>query len=110
MFTANNVEVVTKLRTEHLSVEDKARHKEAGANRLTSFQSLLGMVETEEKPVDDDAGSQPGSPIRNARNRKNITAEQYFDESVNLPGDIGAAREVEKHREPLKRVCSSFVV
>ena len=46
MYTASNVEFVTKSRVEHLSEADKKRHK----NSQSPLQSLLGTL-TEEKIV-----------------------------------------------------------
>lgn len=46
VFSATNVELVTKTRTEHLSETDKARHREA----RSPLESLLGTVQ-----VEDDA-------------------------------------------------------
>ncbi|CAG2119982.1 unnamed protein product, partial [Medioppia subpectinata] len=78
VFCAQNVEVVTKTRTEHLSAEDKERHNSAAANRLAPLQSLLGMTEIEDKaptppPLDSDAGI---DQTVDQRNRFNITAVQ----------------------------------
>lgn len=45
VFSANNVELVTKTRTEHLTEADKLRHRTA----RSPLQSLLGIIEVEEK-------------------------------------------------------------
>lgn len=45
VFSANNVELVTKTRTEHLTEADKLRHRSA----RSPLQSLLGIIEVEEK-------------------------------------------------------------
>ena len=107
VFTANNVEIVTKIRAEHLSEEDKQRYKEKGASLLTPFQSLLGMVETEEKTggsgVVSESNSVNSSPTRNPQNRRDITAEQYFDARYDLKGaDIGVTREVTTRTQRFK--------
>lgn len=105
VFTANNVEVVTKMRTEHLSVEDKERYKAATASRLGPLQSILGMVETEENNVnvEQSTSSRPASPAPNSRNPKKITAEEYFDETVDLGGrDIGCPRDVTTKTQKFK--------
>lgn len=44
VFSATNVELVTKTRTEHLSEVDKARHRAA----RSPLQSFLGTVQVEE--------------------------------------------------------------
>lgn len=41
---ASNVDLITKTRTEHLSEEDKARHKEVCGFRASRFR-LAGSVE-----------------------------------------------------------------
>ena len=50
VFTATNVELVTKTRTEHLTERDKEECKTNGANNLSlaPLQSFLGIAETEE--------------------------------------------------------------
>ncbi|KAI1293822.1 Ankyrin repeat domain-containing protein 13D [Halotydeus destructor] len=106
VFTANNVEVVTKLRTEHLSAEDKARHKEASASRLSAFQSLIGMVETEEKLIDEEVTTEAAAAVASVKNEFNvskISVEQYFDPSYDLRGrDIGKGREVTTRTQRFK--------
>jgi hypothetical protein len=95
VFGANNVEVVTKIRTEHLSEEDKERHKAATASRLAPLQSLLGMIEIEENtPIVENNGGTASSPA-NERNQHNISAVEYFDDNFDLTGkDIGRPREM----------------
>jgi len=95
VFCAHNVEVVTKTRTEHLSDEDKERHKSATANRLAPLQSLLGMIEIEEKAPNIQIESSEISIGPNERNPYEITASQYFDINYDLKGrDIGCPKEV----------------
>ncbi|XP_054155484.1 ankyrin repeat domain-containing protein 13D-like [Oppia nitens] len=106
VFCAHNVEVVTKTRTEHLSAEDKERHNSATASRLAPLQSILGMIEIEEKaptptevepngPLADGATNAAAVAATNQRNPFNITAVQYFDAKYDLKGrDIGRQKEM----------------
>lgn len=89
VFSANNVELVTKTRTEHLTEADKARHKTS----RSPLQSLLGIVETEEKAAAVVAMN--GGTKEWRGNPCHITPEEYFDLNVDLMGrDIGRPREV----------------
>ncbi|XP_076755837.1 ankyrin repeat domain-containing protein 13D isoform X1 [Xylocopa sonorina] len=88
VFSACNVELITKTRLEHLSEPDKAR---ARAPR-TPLQSFLGMAEQQQENSNSAATSEEYSNIGNP---SNITAEEYFDPDVDLNGrDIGRPKEV----------------
>ncbi|EGI65149.1 Ankyrin repeat domain-containing protein 13B [Acromyrmex echinatior] len=81
VFSASNVELITKTRLEHLSEADKAR---ARAPR-TPLQSFLGIAEQQQESCSTVATS----------NSSNITAEEYFDPAIDLNGrDIGRPKEV----------------
>ena len=95
VFCAHNVEVVTKTRTDHLSEEDKERHKLAAASRLAPLQSLLGMIEIEENAPTPPNESTDTACDGNQCNPFNITAVQYFNANHDLKGkDIGRPREM----------------
>uniref|UniRef100_A0A8D2LWQ1 Ankyrin repeat domain 13A n=1 Tax=Varanus komodoensis TaxID=61221 RepID=A0A8D2LWQ1_VARKO len=86
VYTANNVHVVTKIRTEHLTEEEKRRYK-ADRNPLESF---LGTIEHE-------YGAQQDLTTEHAttNNPTAITPEEYFDPSFDLKDrDIGRPKEV----------------
>nr|CAG4643997.1 EOG090X0784 [Lepidurus arcticus] len=89
VFTANNVELVTKTRTEHLSGDLKTQ-THFGAK--FPIHSLLGMAASEEQPAgetvsEDEFFQNPGNPC-------NITPEEYFDESEDLGlRDVGRPKE-----------------
>ncbi|XP_032009505.1 ankyrin repeat domain-containing protein 13D isoform X1 [Hylobates moloch] len=75
VYSATNVELVTRTRTEHLSDQDKSRSK-AGK---TPFQSFLGMAQQH--------SSHTGAPVQQAASPTNPTAispEEYFDPSFSL--------------------------
>lgn len=111
VFYASPIEVVTKIRTEHLSPEDKARHK-ASTSRLTPF---LPSIFTSESTGDDDTEHVVGNDADDASNRNpfNITPKEYFDPSVNLkpPRVIGLPREISTRIQRFKAtlwLCESF--
>ncbi|XP_063904695.1 ankyrin repeat domain-containing protein 13D isoform X2 [Zophobas morio] len=86
VFSASNVELVTKTRTEHLTETDKARSK----NSKTPLQNFLGIAEVEE----NQASTAHQKEYINLSNPSNITPEEYFDSTVNLEGrDIGRPKE-----------------
>ncbi|XP_003486587.1 ankyrin repeat domain-containing protein 13D isoform X4 [Bombus pyrosoma] len=88
VFSACNVELITKTRLEHLSDPDKAR---ARAPR-TPLQSFLGMAEQQQENSNSATTSEE---YNNVGNPSNITAEEYFDPDVDLNGrDIGRPKEV----------------
>lgn len=88
VFSASNVELITKTRMEHLSEGDKAR---ARAPR-TPIQSFLGIAEQQQQ---ENCGAAASEEYTNVGNPSNITAEEYFDPHVNLNGrDIGRPKEV----------------
>ncbi|OXB62173.1 hypothetical protein ASZ78_015355 [Callipepla squamata] len=87
VYMANNVNVVTKIRTEHLTEEEKKRYK-ADRNPLESF---LGTVEHE-------YGAQSAvktTEYATSNNPTAITPEEYFNPEFDLKGrDIGRPKEV----------------
>ncbi|KYN41770.1 Ankyrin repeat domain-containing protein 13B [Trachymyrmex septentrionalis] len=88
VFSASNVELITKTRLEHLSEADKAR---ARAPR-TPLQSFLGIAEQQQESCSTVATSKEFNSVGNS---SNITAEEYFDPAVDLNGrDIGRPKEV----------------
>lgn len=88
VFSASNVELITKTRLEHLSEADKAR---ARAPR-TPLQSFLGITEQQQEGCSAITTSEE---FDNIGNPSNITAEEYFDPDVDLNGrDIGRPKEV----------------
>ncbi|XP_003468333.2 ankyrin repeat domain-containing protein 13D isoform X8 [Cavia porcellus] len=75
VYSATNVELVTRTRTEHLSDQDKSRSK-AGK---TPFQSFLGMAQQH--------SSHSGAPVQQTASPTNPTAispDEYFDPSFSL--------------------------
>lgn len=88
VFSASNVELVTKTRVEHLTEADK---KNSVASK-SPIQSFLSIAETEEK---QNSPTSEGSETFSANNPCNISASEYFDESFDLQGrDIGRPKEV----------------
>ncbi|XP_043825439.1 ankyrin repeat domain-containing protein 13D [Dromiciops gliroides] len=75
VYSANNVELVTRTRTEHLSDQDKARTK----GGKTPFHSFLGMAQQH--------SSHNGAPVLQSASPTNPTAispEEYFDPNFSL--------------------------
>ncbi|CAL8356948.1 unnamed protein product [Merluccius merluccius] len=86
VYSATNVELVTRTRTEHLSDQDKSRSK----GSKTPLQSFLGIAEQHTAHNGGNV-SQCASP----HNPTDITAEEYFDPEFNLNGrDIGRPVEL----------------
>ncbi|KAJ8262510.1 hypothetical protein GJAV_G00167260 [Gymnothorax javanicus] len=86
VYSASNVELVTRSRTEHLSDQDKSRSK----GSKTPLQSFLGIAE---QHVSHNGShiSQCASP----HNPTAITAEEYFDPEFPLKSrDIGRPVEL----------------
>ncbi|KAJ3587796.1 hypothetical protein NHX12_011392 [Muraenolepis orangiensis] len=86
VYSATNVELVTRSRTEHLSDQDKSRSK----GSKTPLQSFLGIAEQHTAPNGGNV-SQCASP----HNPTAIRPEEYFDPSFHLNGrDIGRPLEL----------------
>jgi len=86
VFAANNVEVVTKTRTEHMSDEDK---ENARANK-NPLLSMFGPSETEVEKLGAAAAISQGS----------VTEVQYFAEGSTV--NIGRKKEVFKKGQKFK--------
>ncbi|XP_068214206.1 ankyrin repeat domain-containing protein 13D [Palaemon carinicauda] len=96
VFSATNVELVTKTRTEHLTDADKEK-----SSPRSPIQSFLNIAETEEKQ--NSPSSSEGSETYCLNNPSNITAQEYFNPNVDLQGrDIGRPREVIKKVQNFK--------
>lgn len=86
VYSATNVELVTRTRTEHLSDQDKSRSKGC----KTPLQSFLGIAE-QHTAYNGSNVSQCASP----HNPTAITAEEYFNPEFDLNGrDIGRPVEL----------------
>lgn len=84
VFSASNVHLVTKTRTEHLTDQDKKRTKKSSRTPLESF---LGVAEDEDK---QQGVASNGELAVISHNPTSITPEEYFDVKFDLTGrDIG---------------------
>ncbi|GIX90869.1 ankyrin repeat domain-containing protein 13B [Caerostris darwini] len=105
VYVANNVELVTKTRTEHLSETDKRKYK---ATR-SAFQSFLGIMEVDERNNSMSVTGEVRSPNSGA-----VTPEEYFDSLVDLRGrDIGRPREVSTKIQKFKGtiwLCENYPI
>ncbi|XP_050688972.1 ankyrin repeat domain-containing protein 13D-like [Eriocheir sinensis] len=96
VFSATNVELVTKTRTEHLTDADKEK-----SSPRSPIQSFLNIAEVEEKQNSPSSSEESESCSLN--NPTNITAEEYFNPEVDLQGrDIGRPKEVAKKVQSFK--------
>lgn len=96
VFSAMNVELVTKTRTEHLTDADKEK-----SSPRSPIQSFLNIAEVEEKQ--NSPSSSEESETYSLNNPSNIGAEEYFDRDVDLQGrDIGRPKEVTKKVQSFK--------
>ncbi|XP_004682632.1 PREDICTED: ankyrin repeat domain-containing protein 13D [Condylura cristata] len=97
VYSATNVELVTRTRTEHLSDQDKSRSK----GGKTPFQSFLGMAQQH--------SSHSGAPAQQAASPTNPTAispDEYFDpnfslESRNIGRPIEMSSKVQRFKATL---------
>ncbi|XP_038619460.1 ankyrin repeat domain-containing protein 13A [Tachyglossus aculeatus] len=103
VYTVNNVSVLTKIRTEHLTEEEKKRYK-ADRNPL---ESLLGTVEHQFGAQGDLT-----TEFATANNPTAITLEEYFDEGFDLKDrDIGRPKELTIRTQKFKAMlwmCEEF--
>lgn len=84
VFSATNVELVTKTRMEHLSEQDKERSKKN--NNKSPIESFLGVAEEHSKTQ----GASNGENSTTSNNPCHITPEEYFNSLVELgTRDIG---------------------
>ncbi|KAJ6656697.1 hypothetical protein lerEdw1_003584 [Lerista edwardsae] len=94
VYTANNLNIVTKIRTEHLTDEEKRRYK---ADR-SPFESFLGTIEHEYGAQQDLT-----TEYATTNNPTAITPEEYFDPDFDLRDrDIGRPKEVTVRTQKLK--------
>ncbi|NXU93984.1 AN13D protein, partial [Xiphorhynchus elegans] len=97
VYSASNVELVTKTRTEHLSDQDKSRSK----GSKTPFHSFLGIAQQH--------GTHNGTPVLQAASPTNptaITPEEYFDphfdlETRNIGRPIEMSSKVQRFKATL---------
>ena len=91
VFGANNVELVTRTRTEHLTEEDKKRAK----SNKNPLQSFLGMAEVEVKQAAAAESDRSQSEFFSANNPCCISPAEYFDGAADLgERDIGRPKEM----------------
>jgi len=84
VFSASNVQLVTKTRSEHLTEQDKKRSKKSSRSPLESF---LNLAEEEDALT---GASSNGELSATFRNPCHITMDDYFDSNADLSGrDIG---------------------
>ncbi|XP_053325266.1 ankyrin repeat domain-containing protein 13A [Spea bombifrons] len=103
VYTANNVNVVTKTRTEHLTEDEKSRYK-ADRNFL---ESLLGTVEHQFGAQGDLT-----TEFATANNPTAITPQEYFNPDFELKNrDIGRPKELTIRTQKFKAtlwMCEDF--
>ncbi|XP_053558070.1 ankyrin repeat domain-containing protein 13A isoform X2 [Bombina bombina] len=103
VYSANNVSVVTKTRTEHLTEDEKSRYK-ADRNFL---ESLLGTVEHQFGAQGDLT-----TEFATANNPTAITPEEYFNPDFELKNrDIGRPKELAIRTQKFKGtlwMCEDF--
>ncbi|XP_009424513.1 ankyrin repeat domain-containing protein 13A isoform X4 [Pongo pygmaeus] len=104
VYTVNNVNVITKIRTEHLTEEEKKRYK-ADRNPL---ESLLGTVEHQFGAQGQDLTTECAT----ANNPTAITPDEYFNEEFDLKDrDIGRPKELTIRTQKFKAMlwmCEEF--
>ncbi|XP_027432047.1 ankyrin repeat domain-containing protein 13A isoform X2 [Callorhinus ursinus] len=102
VYTVNNVSVITKIRTEHLTEEEKKRYKDRNP-----LESLLGTVEHQFGAQGDLT-----TECATANNPTAITPEEYFNEEFDLKDrDIGRPKELTIRTQKFKAMlwmCEDF--
>ncbi|XP_069047464.1 ankyrin repeat domain-containing protein 13D [Lepisosteus oculatus] len=94
VYSASNVELVTRTRTEHLSDQDKSRSR----GSKTPLQSFLGIAEQHVS----HSGSQV-SQCASPTNPSALTAEEYFNPDLSLTRrDIGRPVELSSKVQKFK--------
>lgn len=86
VFTVNNVNVVTRSRSEHLTEDEKAKYKDD----KNPLESLLGKVEEHISPQNGHLITETAT----INNPTSITPEEYFDPEFDL-GDRDIGRPME---------------
>ncbi|KAG8455731.1 hypothetical protein GDO86_001788 [Hymenochirus boettgeri] len=103
VYSANNVNVVTKTRTEHLTEEEKSRYK----GDRNFLESLLGTVEHQFGAQGDLT-----TEFATANNPTAITPEEYFNPEFDLKNrDIGRPKEIAIRTQKFKAMlwmCEDF--
>ncbi|CAG2227070.1 ANKRD13 [Mytilus edulis] len=88
-FSASNVELVTKTRTEHLSQEDKLKCRKNSSK--SPLESFLGVAEEHNKKQ----GASNGDLTSLSYNPTSITKEEYFSQVIDL-GDRDVGRPLDQ--------------
>jgi hypothetical protein len=94
VFGANNVQLVTKTRTEHLSAQDKNRL--GGQNQRFPLNTLLTVAQTQEAVEGGDSQQSAAPNDEQKTPDKHVTLEEYFDPKVDL---VAAKRHFGRPRE-----------
>ncbi|XP_067684865.1 ankyrin repeat domain-containing protein 13D-like isoform X1 [Haliotis asinina] len=106
VFSASNVELVTKTRTEHLTQQDKEKSKR---NNKTPLESFLGVAEEHTKTQAATNGVNISSV---SYNPCSITPEEYFNKMIDLEErDIGRPIEQATKTQKFKAtlwLCETF--
>ncbi|XP_033627944.1 ankyrin repeat domain-containing protein 13D-like [Asterias rubens] len=93
VFSASNVQLNTKTRSEHLTKEDKEKNKQNTSVFTSPLQSLLGVAEQQQEEVSGQATDVLS--VTNPVNPTDIKPEEYFDADMDLgTRDIGRPKEL----------------
>ncbi|XP_005093242.1 ankyrin repeat domain-containing protein 13D [Aplysia californica] len=105
VFTANNVELVTKTRTEHLAAKDKVKAKKSSSK--TPLESFLGATE-ETMTTTTSSNSLDAMSTSISYNPGNISPEEYFSHVIDL-GDKDIGRPIEQSSKVQKFKASLWL-
>ncbi|CAG0882409.1 unnamed protein product [Darwinula stevensoni] len=113
VFSATNVELVTRTRMEHMTEDEKQRCREEEKDSLqliAPLQTLLGILET--STVNEHEADENEKEEGMSRNAGHVTPEEYFDPGVDLGGrDIGRRKEMTTKIQKFKAtlwLCDSY--
>ncbi|KAG9509680.1 Ankyrin repeat domain-containing protein 13B [Fragariocoptes setiger] len=111
VYTANNIEKVSRVRMDHLNENERAEaireENESFESRLAPFQYLLAGRETQRVQP-----PQSGARVKDEYNPCDISFEEYFNTKVDLgQRDIGKYKHMTSHKQSFKAnlcVCEDF--
>ncbi|CAG7725226.1 unnamed protein product [Allacma fusca] len=94
VFAATNVELVTRMRYEHLAEDDKSRNR--SSQKMSQLQKILNTFGSEEPDHSSNPSDAPPPTSSSVVSEHvKVSMEEYFDANLDLRGaDIGRPKEM----------------